>query len=116
MKILYFSSGYCTHDHRFLKSISEGGHDVYFVRLEGNTRQVEDRPVPPAVNQVIWQGKRAPFRWRNLLKLTKDFRRLIREIQPDLIHAGPIQTCAFIAALSGFHPLLTMSWGFDLMQ
>jgi glycosyltransferase involved in cell wall biosynthesis len=33
-----------------------------------------------------------------------------------LIHAGPIQTCAFIAVLTGFRPTLTMSWGFDLMQ
>jgi L-malate glycosyltransferase len=35
---------------------------------------------------------------------------------PDLIHAGPIQTCAFIAVLTGFRPILTMSWGFDLMK
>jgi glycosyltransferase involved in cell wall biosynthesis len=43
-------------------------------------------------------------------------RRVIKQVQPDLIHAGPIQTCAFIAALTGFRPLLTMSWGYDLMQ
>jgi glycosyltransferase involved in cell wall biosynthesis len=41
---------------------------------------------------------------------------LVKEIKPDLIHAGPIQTCAFIAVLSGFRPILTMSWGFDLMD
>jgi glycosyltransferase involved in cell wall biosynthesis len=33
-----------------------------------------------------------------------------------LIHAGPIQTCALIAVLTGFRPILTMSWGFDLLQ
>ncbi len=116
MRILYFSLGYSTHDHRFLKSISEGGHDVFFVQLEGNQRQVEDRPVPENVHQVIWKGGREPFRWGNLVKLTLDFRRLTREIKPELIHAGPIQTCAFIAILSGFRPVLTMSWGFDLME
>jgi glycosyltransferase involved in cell wall biosynthesis len=42
--------------------------------------------------------------------------RIIRRIKPDLIHAGPIQTCAFIAVLTGFRPILTMSWGFDLMK
>ncbi|MBP6211173.1 MAG: glycosyltransferase family 4 protein, partial [Anaerolineales bacterium] len=68
------------------------------------------------VHQVIWQGGREPFKWSNLIKLTLDFRRVVKEIQPDLIHAGPIQTCAFIATLSGFRPLLTMSWGFDLMD
>ncbi|MCE9646947.1 MAG: glycosyltransferase family 4 protein [Chloroflexi bacterium] len=116
MKILYFSLGYSTHDHRFLKAISDGGHEVYFVQLEGNRRQVEDRPVPEPVHQVIWKGGRGPFRWGDLVKLLIDFRRLTREIKPDLIHAGPIQTCAFIAILSGFRPVLTISWGFDLMD
>jgi len=116
MRILYFSLGYSTHDYRFLKSISEDGHEVFFVQLEGNTRTVEDRLVPENVNQVIWKGGREPFRWGNLMKLVLDFRRLTREIKPDLIHAGPIQTCAFIAILSGFRPILTMSWGFDLMD
>ncbi len=116
MKLIYFSLGYSTHDYRFLKAISDGGHDVHFVQLEGNTRQVESRLVPENVTQVIWQGGREPFKWSNLLKLIFDFRRLTREIKPDLIHAGPIQTCAFIAILSGFCPILTMSWGFDLMD
>jgi glycosyltransferase involved in cell wall biosynthesis len=116
MKILYFSLGYTTHDHRFLKSISDGGHEVFFVQLEGNQRQVESRSVPPNVQQVIWKGGREPFHWGNLVKLTLDFWRLTREVKPDLIHAGPIQTCAFIAVLSGFRPILSMSWGFDLME
>ncbi len=116
MRILYFSLGYSTHDYRFLKSISDGGHEVFFVQLEGNTRMVEDRLVPENVTQVIWKGGREPFRWRNFAKLTLDFRRLTKEIKPDLIHAGPIQTCAFIAVLGGFRPILTISWGFDLMD
>jgi len=116
MRILYFSLGYSTHDYRFLKSISDGGHEVFFVQLEGNQRQVESRSVPENVNQVIWKGGRKPFQWRDLPALTLDFRRLTREIKPDLIHAGPIQTCAFIAVLSGFRPILTISWGFDLMD
>jgi len=49
MRILYFSLGYCTHDHRFLKTISENGHEVFFVQLEGNARQVESRSVPENV-------------------------------------------------------------------
>jgi len=86
------------------------------VQLEGNQRQVEDRPVPENVTQVKWKGGRKPFQWRDLPALTLDFRRLTRKIKPDLVHAGPIQTCAFIATLSGFRPVLAMSWGFDLMD
>lgn len=116
LKLIYFSLGYSTHDYRFLKAISDGGHDVYFVQLEGNQRQVESRSVPEGVTQVLWKGGRKPFQWRDLPALTLDFRRLTKEIQPDLIHAGPIQTCAFIAILAGARPILTMSWGFDLMD
>jgi glycosyltransferase involved in cell wall biosynthesis len=116
LKLIYFSLGYSTHDYRFLKSISEGGHEVFFVQLAGNQRQVESRSVPEGVTLVKWKGGRGPFKWSSLPKLVFDFRRLVKEIQPDLIHAGPIQTCAFIAVLSGFRPILTMSWGFDLMD
>ena len=116
MRILYFSKDYSTHDHRFLASISGGGHEVFYVRLESGPRQVEDRPVPPQVQQVQWAGSRGLFRWRDVPRLVMDLKRVIREVKPDLVHAGPIQTCAFIAALTGFRPLLTMSWGFDLME
>ena len=116
MRIIYFSLGYSTHDHRFLRSISEGGYEVFHVRLENNARQVEDRPVPSNVQQVLWAGGKSPFRWRDVPRLTRDLKRVIKEIKPDLIHAGPIQTCALIAVLSGFRPILTMSWGFDLMD
>ncbi|MBI5935027.1 MAG: glycosyltransferase family 4 protein [Chloroflexi bacterium] len=116
MKVIYFSLDYSPHDHRFLASLAETEHEVFYVRLQRGARQVEDRPVPAKIQQVLWAGGQSEFRWRDLPRLTFDFRRLIREIKPDLIHAGPIQTCAFIATLSGFRPLLTMSWGFDLMD
>jgi len=116
MKILYFSLGYSTHDHRFLKAISDGGHQVFFVQLEGNKRQVEDRPVPENVTLIQWKGGRGPFTWSKLPGLVLDFKRILWDIKPDLVHAGPIQTCAYIAILAGANPVLTMSWGFDLMD
>jgi glycosyltransferase involved in cell wall biosynthesis len=116
MKIIYFSKDYSTHDHRFLSAMADGGHEVFYLRLEHNLRQVEDRPVPPQVTQVQWAGGRGPFRWKDVPRLVLDLKRVIRDLKPDLVHAGPIQTCAFLAVLTGFRPILTMSWGFDLMD
>ena len=116
MRILYFSKDYSPHDHRFLTSLAASGHTIYYLRLERNPRQTEDRPVPSRVEQIQWAGGQELFRWSDVPRLTLDLKRVINEIKPDLIHAGPIQTCAFLAVLSGFRPILTMSWGFDLMQ
>ncbi len=116
MRIIYFSLDYTPHDHRFLSALSQTEHEVYYVRLQRGLRQTESRPVPEKIEQVMWEGGREVFRWRDVPKYVRGLRQIIKRIQPDLIHAGPIQTCAFIAVLTGFRPILTMSWGFDLMK
>ncbi len=115
-RVLYFSNDFSPHDYRFLSALSETDCEVYFVRLQSNLRQTEDRPVPARINRVQWAGGHGPFRWRDLPRLVFSLRDVIRSVKPDLIHAGPVQTCAFLAVLTGFRPILTMSWGFDLMQ
>ena len=116
MKIIYFSKNYSPHDYRFLSSLSKTKHEIYYLKMEANTRQVEDRSVPSSIQQILWAGGQREFRWTDLPRLTFDLQRLIREIKPDLIHAGPIQNCAFISVLTGFRPILTMCWGYDLAQ
>jgi len=116
MKIIYFSKNYTPHDYRFLSSLSKTKHEIFYLKLEANQRQTEDRSVPENVQQILWAGGQREFRWSDLPRLVSGFRRVVKEIKPDLIHAGPIQTCAFIAALSGFRPILAMSWGYDLVQ
>jgi glycosyltransferase involved in cell wall biosynthesis len=116
LKIIYFSKNYTPHDHRFLSSLSKTEHEVFYLKLEANKRQTEDRPVPENIQQILWAGGGREFRWRDIPRLTLDLRRLTKECKPDLVHAGPIQNCAFIAVLSGFRPVLTMSWGYDLVM
>jgi glycosyltransferase involved in cell wall biosynthesis len=116
MRIIYFSKNYTPHDYRFLSSLSKTEHEIYYLKLEVTQRQIEDRPVPENVQQILWAGGKHEFRWRDVLRLTFDLRRLTKKLKPDLIHAGPIQNCAFLAALSGFRPILAMSWGYDLVM
>jgi len=116
MRILYFSRNYTPHDFRFLHSLSETEHEIFYLKLEGSQRQVEDRPVPENVQQIPWAGGQREFHWGELPRLVFDFRRVVKSIEPDIVHAGPIQTCAFIAVLSGYRPILAKSWGYDLMK
>lgn len=116
MKILYFCKDYCPHDHRFLSALADSGHQVFYLRLERGPRQTETRPVPAGIEQIPWSGGLRPVRLTDVPRLLLELRRILKRIQPDVLHAGPIQSCGLLAALSGFHPLLIMSWGFDLMK
>ncbi len=116
MRILYFTRDYTPHDHRFLSALSCTGHEVYFLRLERRGHSLEDRSLPPEVRQVRWAGGTRAVSWRDGLRLLADLKRVIREVQPDLVQAGPLQRTAFLAALAGFRPLVSMSWGYDLLQ
>ena len=115
MKIIHFSRDYTPHDHRFLSKMVETGHEILYLRLENTGRPYEDRPLPEGVTNIRWAGGQTPLNWRDGPKLVRDLKRVIREIQPDIIQAGPIQTAGLLTALAGFKHLVAMSWGYDLL-
>jgi glycosyltransferase involved in cell wall biosynthesis len=116
MKVLYFSRDYTTHDHRFLSSLAASGVETLFLRLERRSRQLEDRALPPGVELVPWRGGRSPFAWKDLPARALELRRIVKAHKPDLVHAGSIHSGALVAALAGIHPLVSMSWGSDLLK
>lgn len=116
MKILYFSRDYTSHDHRFLSALAENGYSPYYLCLERRGHPLEERALPPEVTVIEWAGGRAPANWRRGPALLADLKRVLNKIQPDLVLAGPIQRTAFLTALAGFKPLVSMSWGYDLLH
>ncbi len=116
MRVLYFTRDFTPHDHRFLSALAGSEHQVFSLRLERNGRQLEDRPLPPEVEQIGWKGGQRSARWQDDPALLADFKRVLREVKPDLVHAGPIQSTAFLTAAAGFKPLVSMSWGSDLLK
>ena len=116
MRVLYFTRDYTPHDYRFLAALADSEHEVFSLRLERGKRQLEDRALPVQVQQVRWKGGQQPARWRDYPGLAWDLKRVLRVVRPDVVHAGPVPNVAFLAALSGFHPLVSMSWGSDLLK
>ena len=116
MKIFYLSEDYTTHDHRFLAAASAAGHLIHFLRLEANQTPYEFRDVPAGVRVVPWEpGHRSARTINDLLHLVPRVARAISEVKPDVVHAGPVQSCGFLAALTTECPLLVASWGSDLL-
>ena len=114
-RILYFSRDYTTHDHRFLSALARTDHDVFYMRLESGNIQLEDRPIPEGIEPITWAGGRETVRVDDLQNLVPALNVAIQQVKPDLIHAGPIQRSAYLVALCGFQPLVSVSWGYDLI-
>lgn len=115
VRVLYFSRDYTTHDRRYLESLVGAGYDVGFLRLERGVVAYEARELPRGVRPLAWAGGRSrvgPWMWP---RLVVGLRRVLREFAPDLVHAGPVPSCAFLAALAGARPLVAMAWGSDLL-
>jgi glycosyltransferase involved in cell wall biosynthesis len=115
-RVLYFSRDYTPHDHRFLSSLARTEHQVGYLRLERRGHTLEDRALPREIEQINWRGGRKPAQLLDSLPLLFDLRRVIDEFEPDLIQAGPIQRSAFLVALAGYRPLISTSWGYDLIH
>jgi glycosyltransferase involved in cell wall biosynthesis len=112
VNVLYLSRGYSPHDHRFLSAIASAAQRTYFSRLEPDL-VYESRPLPPGVEEVDWtRSIEQPAPEAEVLRSLGD---LIERVKPDLVHAGPIPTVAYAAAKTGFSPLVSMSWGSDIL-
>lgn len=115
MKILYFSRDYTPHDHRILSSLSQTDHQVYYLRLEHGEYTYEDRPLPREIQLLEWNRKRRTAGVSDAPALLRELKSIARKIRPDLVQAGPLQRSALLAALAGLRPLVSMSWGYDLL-
>ena len=99
--------------------LKEQGHNIIGVTMQHfNNAEYgfpEDKGISVAVKdarQVCDSLKIEHF----VYDTSEQFKKIVEKIQPDLIHAGPIQTVALLPVLVGFHPLISMSWGFDMLE
>ncbi|MGC2183431.1 MAG: glycosyltransferase family 4 protein [Terriglobales bacterium] len=119
MRILYFSDNSSDHNRRFLEKLSFYGHEVWFLDSaddEAAHDRVSEGWLPAGVRRVsherVVRRGADPSVYEEFLP---EFQSLLAKLRPELVHAGPVQGCGYVAARSGFHPLLVMSWGSDLL-
>lgn len=111
MRILYFTRADSVHDQRFMAALAGSGHETYVLRLyEG------DYKTPEGVSPIAFKGIKGPLRLLQIPGLVARLKKLLEKLKPDLVHAGPLHDLAYLIAKTGYKPLLSMSWGFDLMR
>lgn len=104
MRVLYLSRGGNPHDRRILTALAETEHSVFFMPMEVSADSERDF-IPRNVEILDSAGSLDSSSLRSILD----------HVRPDLIHAGPIQGGAHLVAQTEWHPLVSMSWGSDLL-
>lgn len=113
LNVLYISRGYSTHDRRFLGSFVAAGWKP--THLPILTERLDSRPLPEGVSQLDWGDDLWPTEANDLQRRAEHLRTVIGDLAPDVVIAGPVQQGALIAAMAGARPLVTVSWGSDVL-
>ena len=107
MRIVYLADAPYIHTKRWVEHFARGGWEVHVVSF---------RPaqIDGAVVHYIG-GFESLGRARYLLHARR-VRRLVRDLQPDLLHAMHLTSYGFLAGLCGVRPTITSVWGTDVLE
>ena len=90
------------------------GHEFHLISTRpfdsdkaGNVKSHILKSIPPQIRIISFLI--------NPIWVLVQMRILVRKIKPDILHGHYITDCGFIAALSGFHPLVQSVWGSDVL-
>ncbi|MDD5170689.1 MAG: glycosyltransferase [Syntrophales bacterium] len=106
MKICYLARASSVHTQRWARHFSGRGWDVTVISFEeGEIDGVHVIPI---------KYKRVSRRINILLGIRK-IQRLLREVNPDILHAHYVTSYGLAGALSGIHPFVATGWGSDIL-
>lgn len=113
MKLCFIAAAPAVHTQRWIRYFVNSGHEVHLISL-----------VPPGKGDIggtelyVLQQLRLKLgivsSVINLLLGAIQVRRLVKKINPDIVHARYITDCGIMAALSGFHPCILRPMGSDI--
>jgi glycosyltransferase involved in cell wall biosynthesis len=106
LKICYLANAQSIHTQRWAKHFTTRGHEVTVVSFQsGEIERVRTICLSSAVSV-------SPF---NILRLLPRMRRIIQEINPDILHAHYATSYGLAGALAGTNPLIITAWGSDVL-
>jgi len=119
MKILLLSNLLSIHTIRWAKALAET-HDILIYGFSSPTPEIED--LLKGINFLSTNIKDSkPYRNYSLpklfyLKAIPQIRKIIKNFEPDIVHAHYATSYGLIGALSGFHPFIISAWGSDVYE
>ena len=119
MKICYLANAYSLHVQRWVKYFAEKGHEVHIISFPFtfstsiySTKQPDIKLSDINIHIVNMNKK---YLYLAFPYVFFQFRRIINDIKPDIVHAHYVTHYGPIGVFSGFHPFVVSAWGGDVL-
>ena len=117
MKICYLADAESIHTQRWVKYFADKGHDVHLISSisfgDGNIENVKLHLLKKSQSKI--RIIRVLSFLLRFLSYTVKVRKLIKKINPDIVHAHYITDYGILGVLSRFHPFFASAWGTDVL-
>jgi glycosyltransferase involved in cell wall biosynthesis len=107
MRIVYLADAPYIHTRRWVEHFARTGWDVHVVSF---------RPAEIEGARVHYVDGFERFGRTRYLLQARRVRRLVRALEPDLVHALHLTSYGFLAGLCGVRPVVTSVWGTDILE
>ncbi len=107
MRVVYLADAPYVHTERWVRHFAARGWDAHVIsfrpaKIEGATVHYIDGLERAGKARYLVHARRV--------------RRLVRALQPDLLHALHLTSYGFLAGLSGYQPSIVSVWGTDVLE
>jgi glycosyltransferase involved in cell wall biosynthesis len=106
VKICYLANAGSIHTQRWARHFSNRGHQVTVVSFQPGS--IDNIPVIQILRRTVWR------RFDIILGISR-VRQIVREINPDILHAQYVTSYGFAGALTWKHPYVATAWGTDVL-
>jgi glycosyltransferase involved in cell wall biosynthesis len=96
------------HTQRWAKYFAERGHEVHIISFEQPDVELSGINI-----HIVKTNKK--YLYISFPYKSFQFRRIINDIKPDIVHAHYVTKYGVIGALTGLHPFVVSAWGSDVL-
>jgi len=113
MKVCYIADGTSLHTRRWLNYFASKGYEVHLICwkiIPGYEKNIQVHLLRRYMPSIWPLSQYASFVYWCL-----QVRQFVNKIKPDIIDGHFVTTYGFLAACTGFHPLIVTAWGSDVL-
>jgi len=108
MKLCFLANVDSIHSKKWIEYFANKGNEVHWITLTSNY-------FSKIKKFEVYRFKKFLAKPLEIILNTASVRKLIKKINPDILHAHYAGVNGILAALSGFHPFVLTVWGSDIL-